>query len=233
MSRLEYRPFPVVLAAPSGTGKTTLARRLVEGSDEFCFSVSATTRSPRRGERDGVDYHFIDRERFDAMVAAGELAEWAEVHGELYGTPGRELEDAAARDRHVVLDIDVQGARQIRASVPDALLVFVLPPSVDVMVERLTRRGTEGNEQVARRLRSAVEEMEALPEFDHAVINDKLDRCLGEIQGIVRAETLRTARVRALEKTVDEMRSRIARLLEEEFANVSDQEEGHARVHPR
>lgn len=221
MSRLDYRPFPVVLAAPSGTGKTSLARRLVEGSDLFCFSVSATTRAPRRGERDGVDYHFVDGAGFDAMVAAGELAEWAVVHGERYGTPRTEVEEAAAQGRHVVLDIDVQGARQIRRSVPEALLVFVLPPSVDVMLERLTKRGTEGDEEVVRRLRSALDEMAALPEFDHAVVNDTLDRCLGEIRGIVRAETLRTARARALENTVDEMRSRIARLIEEEFSNVS------------
>lgn len=221
MSHLGYTPFPVVLAAPSGTGKTTLARRLVDGKGPFCFSVSATTRSPRPGERDGVDYHFVDPDGFDAMVESGDLAEWAEVHGERYGTPRRELEEAAQRGLHVILDIDVQGARQIRASVPEALLVFVLPPSVDVMVERLTGRGTEGGAQVARRLRSALEELGALPEFDHVVVNDALDRCVDEIRGIVRAETLRTARARELERSVAEMRSRITRLLEDEYANAT------------
>lgn len=221
MNELAYRPFPVVLAAPSGTGKTTLAHRLVDSSEAFCFGVSATTREPRPGERDGVDYHFVDRPGFEGMRAAGELAEWAEVHGRLYGTPRKELDEAALRGRHVVLDIDVQGARLIRAAVPEALLVFVLPPSVEVMLERLTGRGTEGGAQVARRLRSALEELTAVAEFDHVVVNDDLERCLGEILGIVRAETRRTVRARALKGRVEEMRSRIARLLEDEYANVN------------
>jgi len=220
VSVLAYRPFPVVLAAPSGVGKTTLAHRLVESSDAFCFGVSVTTRSPRAGERDGVDYHFVDRAAFEAMVAAGELAEWAEVHGALYGTPRKELEVAADEGRHVVLDIDVQGARQIRTAVPESLLVFVLPPSVEVMLGRLTGRGTEGDAQVARRLRSALVELEAVVEFDHVVVNDDLERCLGEIQGIVRAESRRTARARALKSGVEEMRSRIARLLKDEYTHA-------------
>lgn len=221
MTLLGYRPFPVVLAAPSGTGKTTLARALVRRTDGYCFSVSATTRSPRRGERDGVDYHFVDRQGFDAMVAGGELAEWAEVHGEAYGTPRSELEKAADRGEHVVLDIDVQGARQIRSSVPDALLVFVLPPSVPSLMGRLTGRGTEDGAQVARRLRTALEELRAVPEFDHVVVNDDLESCLGEIRGIVRAESRRTARARELEKEVEAMRSEIARILQDQYANIS------------
>ena len=131
------RAAPVVLAAPSGAGKTTLARRLVEASNRFVFSISATTRVPREGETDGVDYFFVGEDDFKAMIDAGELAEWATVHGRLYGTPGAALEEAASRGEHVVLDIDVQGACQIRDSVPDARLIFVLPPSVAVLMKRL------------------------------------------------------------------------------------------------
>ncbi|MDZ7780055.1 MAG: guanylate kinase [Gemmatimonadota bacterium] len=179
---------PVVLAAPSGTGKTTLARRLVEGSDRYRFSVSATTRAPRGTERDGIDYHFLDREEFLRMVERGELAEWAEVHGRLYGTPKAMLDDAAARGTHVILDIDVQGARQVRDAMPDAKLIFVLPPSVDVLSARLRARGTEGRDDVARRLRSAVDELRVAEEFEYVVVNDDFERCLEEIEAIVRGD---------------------------------------------
>lgn len=175
---------PVVLVAPSGTGKTTLARRLVEGSDRYVFSVSATTRAPRPGEIDGRNYHFLSREEFRRRVEAGELAEWADVHGSLYGTPKEEIASAADGGRHVVLDIDVQGARQIRESVPDAKLIFVLPPSVGIMVARLEGRGTESPEEIDRRLRSAITELEAVPEFKHVVVNDDLGSCLEDIRRI-------------------------------------------------
>lgn len=209
---------PVVLVAPSGTGKTTLARRLVTDSDRYVFSISATTRPPRPGERDGIDYHFVDRPTFERMIAAGALAEWAEVHGRLYGTPRAELEAAAARGEHVVLDIDIQGARQIRGSVPDAMLIFVLPPDVDIMMARLTGRGTESAEEIARRLESALVELQAVGEFEHIVVNDDLERCLDEIRAIV--DEGREASAERHTSEVEAYRSEIARLLDNEYRSA-------------
>jgi guanylate kinase len=209
-----------VLAAPSGTGKTTLARRLVEDED-YAFSVSATTRRPRAHERDGVDYHFVDRSRFEAMVAAGEFAEWAEVHGRLYGTPRAELEEAAAKGVHVVLDIDVQGARQLSHVAPDTKLIFVLPPDVDTLVSRLTGRGTEKPAEVARRLRTALEELQAVGVFDYVVVNDDLERCLDEIRAIARSEVEAMSHD-AVEHDVEDFRAEIRRILAEEYAEHAE-----------
>jgi guanylate kinase len=213
----------VVLAAPSGTGKTTLARRLVEDGDDYMFSVSATTRTPRAHERDGVDYHFVDRARFDEMVAGGELAEWAEVHGRFYGTPRAQMEQAAERGVHVVLDVDVQGARQLKESVPDIKLIFVLPPDVDTLLSRLTGRGTEDPAEVARRLQSALEELQAVENFDYVVVNDDLERCLKAIRGIV-SNTVQAMGPEAVEHDVEAFRSAIRRILVDDFSeyvNVS------------
>ncbi len=210
----------MVLVAPSGAGKTTLAHRLVAASDRFVFSISATTRAPRGGEQDGVDYYFVSDDDFEAMIDAGELAEWATVHGRLYGTPRAALEAAALRGEHVVLDIDVQGARQIRDSVPDARLIFVLPPSVAVLMKRLTGRGTEGAGEVERRLRSALDELQAASEFEHRVVNDDLDRCLEQIEEIVTGEQTEALNAAPLEN-IDVLRAGIARVLAEEYENVS------------
>ena len=221
MSGLPHRPFPVVLAAPSGTGKTTLARRLVERHADFMFSVSATTRPPRERERDGVDYHFIDRPEFEAMVERGELAEWAEVHGRLYGTPRAELERAADEGKHVILDIDVQGARQVRTHVPEAVLMFLLPPSIDDLMVRLSGRGSEPDAEVARRLKSALAELQAAAEFDYVVVNDDLEKCLIAIRAIVEAEAYRAERAPGLEVELNRFRREIGRILDESYPNIS------------
>ena len=173
--------FPIVLAAPSGTGKTTIARRLVSTRPEFVFCVSATTRGPRSRERDGVDYDFISRDAFHAMVRAGGLAEWAEVHGNLYGTPKAALAAATGAGKWPVLDIDVQGARQVRAAFPRAALVFLLPPTARELWRRLTLRGTEERAELARRLRAARHELRAAGEFDHIVVNEDVDRTVASL----------------------------------------------------
>ena len=209
MSGLPYRPCPVVLAAPSGTGKTSIARRLVAGSERFVFSVSATTRAMREGERDGTDYEFVDPRTFRAMIEAGELAEWAEVHGTLYGTPRRQLDEAEAQGRHVVLDIDVQGARQIRKAVPHAVLIFIFPPSGADLLRRLGGRGTEREAEVLRRLRNARGEMDRAREFDYVVVNDELQRAVERVREVVRVESLRPLRIHGLESEVARLKQEI------------------------
>ncbi len=216
---------PVVLAATSGTGKTTLARRLVQRSPRYVFSVSATTRPPRPGERDGVDYHFLSEPEFMRRVEEGAFVEWARVHDRLYGTPRKELEAAAARGEHVVLDIDVQGARQIRDSVPDACLIFVLPPSVDTLMARLEGRGTEAPEDVARRLRSARAELQAVPDFDYVVVNDDLDDCLAEIRAIVEEGVA----PEPPEVDAERFRAEVGRILRSRFGETTQDDEQEGR----
>ena len=180
---------PVVLSAPSGAGKTTMARALVEGEEDFSFSLSATTRAPRAGETHGEDYLFLSRDDFREMIREGAFAEWAEVHGELYGTPLSSLAAASGGRRHVVLDIDVQGAAQIREAVPQALLLFILPPSVEILFRRLRDRGTEGEEAIRRRLNTALEELKAAESFDFLVVNDNLEGAIREVRDLVRWST--------------------------------------------
>ena len=176
---------PVVLAGPSGTGKTTIAHRLVRDGGTYTFSVSATTRPPRAGEKDGVDYQFVSPEEFDRMVRDGELLEWAEVHGRRYGTPEGPLRRALAEGRNVLLDIDVQGARQVRRSARDAMLIFVLPPTGEVLVSRLAGRGTERPPDLVRRVENAREELLDAPDFDHVVVNEDLDEAMEHVRWLV------------------------------------------------
>lgn len=193
------RPFPLVIAAPSGAGKTSLAHALVQRHPgEMTFSISATTRARRERERPGKDYYFVDDAEFDEMIESGELIEWAEVHGRRYGTPRRGVREAMAAGKVVVLDIDVQGARQIRRAFDDAVLVFILPPSAAELNRRLTGRGSEGEAEVERRLRGARGELEAAAEFDYVVVNDDFDRALGALEAILRAERHRTKRIEEL-----------------------------------
>jgi len=179
------RPCAVALVAPSGTGKTTVARALLADSSDYRFSVSATTRSPRGAERDGVDYHFVDRDRFETLVQQGHFGEWAEVHGRLYGTPLSNFDTARERGQTLILDIDFQGALQIMESVPDALPVFLLPPDGETLLRRLEGRGTESPEEVERRLRTALAELEQAPRFPIWLVNDDLSESVRRIREMV------------------------------------------------
>jgi guanylate kinase len=177
-----------VITGPSGVGKGTLIRGLMEQLPDLQLSVSATTRAPRPGEREGVDYHFLSREEFERKVSAGEFVEHAGYAGRSYGTLRSELQERMWAGAPVVLEIEVQGARQVRASVPDAVQVFIAPPSLEVLRTRLIGRGTDDPEEVERRLRVAAEELEAQPEFAHVVINDRLEDALAQLTAIVAGE---------------------------------------------
>jgi guanylate kinase len=174
-----------VITGPSGVGKGTLIRLLRERLPELELSVSATTRAPRSGEQDGVDYHFMDDAEFDRRVAANEFVEHAEYSGRQYGTLRSELEKHTAAGRPVVLEIEVQGAMQVRASMPDAILIFIAPPSEEALRTRLVGRGTDGPDEVAERLSTAERELAAQDEFDYKVVNDSLDEALEELVRIV------------------------------------------------
>lgn len=174
-------PRLLVLSAPSGGGKTTLARTLLATRPDVAYSVSATTRAPREGEVDGQAYHFLDRATFERRVQAGEFLEWAEYAGNRYGTLRDEVRRILAGGRHAVLDIEVQGARQVRRSFPDALLVFVVPPSAAILLERLQARGAMPPDVVQARLRTAVEELAAVGEYDFVVVNDRLDAAVAAL----------------------------------------------------
>ena len=175
-----------VITGPSGVGKGTLIRGLLQRVPELGLSVSATTRQPRPGETQGVDYHFLSNEEFDRRVQDGDFVEHATYSGRRYGTLRSELEGRLARGEPVVLEIEVQGARQVRETMPEALQVFIAPPSRDALHTRLVGRGTDTAEQIAQRMRTAEGELDAQAEFAHVVVNDRLEHATGELEAIVR-----------------------------------------------
>ena len=182
------RPRLVVLAGPTAVGKGTVAAYVRDHHPEVWLSVSATTRAPRPGERDGVHYHFLDRAEFERRRDAGEFLEWATVHGtNLYGTPRWPVDEVLAEGRPALLEIDLQGARQVRESMPEALFVFLAPPSWDELVRRLVGRGTEDEAERARRLATARAEIAAQAEFDVTVVNDDVRRAAEELVSLMRS----------------------------------------------
>lgn len=174
----------LVVCAPSGAGKTTLVKRLLNEFDRFAYSVSYTTRPPREGEVDGRDYHFVQREKFRSLAEEGFFAEWAEVHGNYYGTPLAAVRENLAAGRDVLFDVDVQGAKQLRAGSLGARFVFVLPPSRQILEQRLRGRGTDSDEVVQRRLANALGELREAHWFDAVVINDDLEVAYDELRSL-------------------------------------------------
>jgi guanylate kinase len=199
-------PLLVVLSSPSGGGKTSIARQLIADRDDVGYSVSATTRPPRPGEQEGRDYHFLSRPEFERRVKAGEFLEHAAYGGNLYGTLRDEIERIFAAGKHAVLDIEVEGARQIRRTLPGAIRIFVLPPSGSELARRLEGRQTEDRAAVRRRLDHADEELAAVAEYDYAIVNDDLRHAVAQVGAILDAESRRVARQDGLSDLVAGLR---------------------------
>lgn len=206
--------FPVILSSPSGGGKTTITHELLRARQDLGYSVSCTTRSPRAEETEGKDYFFLSPEEFAAARERGEFAESAEVHGRFYGTLRREVDGVLSSGRHVVMDIDVQGARQFSAIYPDSVLIFILPPNAEVMLARLTARGTETPESLSRRLRSAIEELRAIGSYRYVVENADLGQAVHDVSGIIDAEAKRRTRLTGLDAAVSGITADLERELD-------------------
>ena len=201
MTAYSFRRHPMLLvvSSPSGGGKTTIVRALLKSDPELAYSVSSTTRKPRPDETDGRDYDFLTREAFRRLIDAGQFFEWAEVYGNLYGTRRDRIEQILAQGRDVALDIDVQGAMSVRRRMPDAVLVFLVPPSMEVLEQRLRGRGQNDEQEIARRLREARDEIAASDRFDYRILNDRLDDAIATVRAVIAAERARSSRRRLVD----------------------------------
>jgi len=207
--------FPLILSSPSGGGKTTIAHDLLKRRDDLDYSVSCTTRPPRAGEVHGTDYFFLTPEEFQAARDRGEFAESADVHGKNYGTLRREVDRVLHSGRHVVMDIDVQGARQFVAAYPESVLVFILPPDAQILLGRLEARGTEDAASLSRRLKSAIQELRAIGLYHYVVVNADLEHAVLAVSGIIDAEGAKRTRMTGLDERVSGIVADLERQLEQ------------------
>jgi guanylate kinase len=205
-SGIARRGLLFVMSSPSGAGKTTLSRKLLSADRFISMSVSVTTRKPRPGEVDGKDYHFISKDAFEKMVASGELLEWADVFGNLYGTPRKPVEVALAAGRDMLFDIDWQGTQQLAQAMKDDLVrLFILPPAPDVLRERLIKRAQDSSAIIAKRMAEAAHEISHWPEYDYVVVNDDLERAHQQMLAVLTAERLKRRRQLGLAEFVREL----------------------------
>ena len=200
------KPFLLVLSSPSGGGKTSIAKQLLQARDDLGYSVSATTRPMRPGERDGVDYFFLSRDEFERRRDAGEFLEWASYAGELYGTLKSEIDRILSRGRNAVLDVEIEGARQIRSRFPNSLHLFVLPPSAEVLLGRLVGRDTEPASVIQERIARAADELAAVSEYDYAIVNENLVLAVAQVAAILDAESRRVSRQDDLPRFIERLR---------------------------
>lgn len=184
----------IIISSPSGGGKGTLIREVLEQLPDLGYSVSLTTRAPRFGEENGKHYHFVTRERFEEAIQKGEFLEYAEVHGNLYGTSATQIEKMTSAGLDVILEIDVQGAAKVRAKVPDVISIFILPPSFEILQARLTARATEGADDLALRLQNSIEEVRQYKDFDYIVVNDDVSLASRTLGSVILAERQRCDR---------------------------------------
>jgi guanylate kinase len=212
--------FPVVLSAPSGGGKTTVTHRLMQRRNDLGYSVSCTTRAPRAGEVHDVDYHFLSDAEFLARRDRGELAEWAVVHGKRYGTLKSAMKQVVDSGKHVMMDIDVQGAAQVVTAYPSSVLIFLLPPSVEVLVERLKARNTENASALLERLKSAHAELQEVDRYHYVVVNDDLERTVHRVSAVIDAEEVKRSRVHLLDQQLSGLVGRLEREISELSAHA-------------
>ncbi|MFL5545545.1 MAG: guanylate kinase [Gemmatimonadaceae bacterium] len=208
-------PFPIILSSPSGGGKTTIAHKLLALRRDVGYSVSGTTRAPREGEVHGRDYHFLTVQEFKAGQKAGNFAESALVHGDLYGTLRAEVDRVLGSGRHVIMDIDVQGARQFLRAYPQSVLIFVVPPSAEALVDRLKGRGTEEAKSLIRRFKSAKDELKAIDLYQYVIVNDTIDSAVAAVASIIDAEGAKRSRIQGLDERVAELINGIQRAIEQ------------------